>query len=99
MSYTMTPARKAALRKAQRASARKRRGKGKGKLAQAHRRARRNAKISMAANGLVLVGAAGALTYSNRGVIKARASNNPRVRKYMTKKMMKKARKRRASRG
>lgn len=36
-SHSMTPARRAALRKAQEASARKRRGKGKGKLAAANR--------------------------------------------------------------
>lgn len=35
--HSMTPARRAALRKAQAASARKRRGKGKGKLAAANR--------------------------------------------------------------
>ena len=38
-SHRMTPARRAALKKAQAASARKRRGKGKGKLAAAHRQA------------------------------------------------------------
>lgn len=36
--HVMTPARKAALKKAQAASARKRRGKGKGKLAKANRK-------------------------------------------------------------
>lgn len=36
-AYRMTPARRAALKKAQAASARKRRGKGKGKLAAANR--------------------------------------------------------------
>jgi uncharacterized membrane protein YebE (DUF533 family) len=45
-SHTMTPARKAALKKAQMASARKRRGKGKGKLAAANRRADGKRKIS-----------------------------------------------------
>lgn len=38
MAYKMTPKRRAALKKAQAASARKRRGKGKGKLAKANRR-------------------------------------------------------------
>ena len=38
MAYTMTPARRRALQKAQAASARKRRGKGKGKLASANRK-------------------------------------------------------------
>lgn len=37
-SHRMTPARRAALKKAQAASARKRRGKGKGKLAASNRR-------------------------------------------------------------
>lgn len=37
-AYRMTPARRAALKKAQAASARKRRGKGKGKLAAANRK-------------------------------------------------------------
>jgi hypothetical protein len=37
-SHRMTPARRAALKKAQAASARKRRGKGKGKLAAANRK-------------------------------------------------------------
>lgn len=37
-AHRMTPARRAALKKAQAASARKRRGKGKGKLAKANRR-------------------------------------------------------------
>lgn len=40
--HTMTPKRRAALKKAQMASARKRRGKGKGKLAAANRRADKN---------------------------------------------------------
>lgn len=37
-AHSMTPKRRAALKKAQLASARKRRGKGKGKLAAANRR-------------------------------------------------------------
>ena len=37
MAYRMTPARRAALKRAQAASARKRRGRGKGKLAAANR--------------------------------------------------------------
>ena len=52
MAYRMTPARRRALRKAQMASARKRRGKGKGKLAAANRRATRNKRIAMATGGL-----------------------------------------------
>lgn len=74
MAYKMTPARRAALRKAQAASARKRRGRGKGKLAAANRRARRNARIAIAAGGLAGAAmAAGA--YSNRKKIKRGASN------------------------
>jgi len=45
-SHTMTPARRAALKKAQAASARKRRGKGKGKLAAANRKTDSKGKIS-----------------------------------------------------
>lgn len=52
MAYRMTAARRAALRKAQAASARKRRGRGKGKLAAANRRATRNKRIALAAGGL-----------------------------------------------
>lgn len=52
MAYKMTAARRRALRKAQAASARKRRGKGKGKLAAANRRAVRNKRIAMATGGL-----------------------------------------------
>lgn len=60
--YVMTAKRKAALRKAQAVSARKRRGKGNGKLAKAHRRSSRNAKIALATGGLALasMGVAGA---------------------------------------
>jgi len=60
-SHTMTPARRAALKKAQAASARKRRGKGKGKLAAANRkvdsRSSRKGKIVRYA----IAGAGGAL--------------------------------------
>lgn len=51
-THRMTPARRAALKKAQMASARKRRGHGKGKLAAANRRATRNRNIALAAGGL-----------------------------------------------
>jgi hypothetical protein len=54
MAYRMTAARKAALRKAQAASARKRRGRGRGKLAAANRRATRNKRIAVATGGLAL---------------------------------------------
>ena len=64
MAYRMTPARRAALRKAQRISARKRRGKGKGKLAAANRRARRNRNIALATGGLA--GAAMLAGYGKR---------------------------------
>jgi len=56
-----TAKQRAALRKAQIASARKRRGKGKGKLAAAHRRSRRNAQIATGA-GIALVGLAAGIT-------------------------------------
>lgn len=63
-AYRMTAARKSALRKAQMASARKRRGKGKGKLAKANRTATRNKRIAVVAatGGLALAatGVAGA---------------------------------------
>ena len=67
-AYRMTPARRAALKKAQRASARKRRGKGKGKLAAANRkvtryRRTRNALIAAAAVG----GAATLYSHSSTG--------------------------------
>lgn len=59
-----TAKQKAALRKAQLASARKRRGKGKGKLAKANRTASRARKVAVVAatGGLALaaVGVAGA---------------------------------------
>lgn len=57
-AHRMTPARRAALKKAQAASARKRRGKGKGKLARANRKGRNYKRAAIAA-GLV-VAAAGA---------------------------------------
>lgn len=65
MAYRMTPKRKAALRKAQLASARKRRGKGKGKLASANRknsRMKRRVALVAATGGLLggAIGVAGA---------------------------------------
>lgn len=65
-AYRMTPARRRALRKAQMASARKRRGKGKGKLAAANRRATRNKRIAIG-TGLAAGAAIGAVVYTNRG--------------------------------
>lgn len=68
-THRMTPKRKAALRKAQKASARKRRGKGNGKLAAAHRRARRNARIAVGINaGLagVAMAAVGSAYYTRK---------------------------------
>lgn len=54
-THTMTPARKAALKKAQAASARKRRGKGKGKLAAANRAidAKRNSRRGKVIGSLI----------------------------------------------
>lgn len=63
--HRMTPARRAALKKAQAASARKRRGKGKGKLAAAHRHSRRNGQISTAAGLGFAAVAIGAVAYTN----------------------------------
>lgn len=60
MAYKMTPKRRAALRKAQLASARKRRGRGKGKLAKANRSSTRNRRIAVvAATGGLALAAAG----------------------------------------
>ena len=65
--YVMTAKRKAALRKAQLVSARKRRGKGNKKLAKAHRRSSRNAKIVLATGGLAGAAAmAGAMYYTRK---------------------------------
>lgn len=66
MAHTMTPKRRAALRKAQLASARKRRGKGKGKLAAANRtisKQKRRVAVVAATGGLALAaaGVAGAM--------------------------------------
>lgn len=97
MAYTMTPARRAALRKAQKASARKRRGKGTGKLAAANRRARRNRNVAIGMGGLVAA-TAGTAAYYNRNDIKKGMAKNPTIRRQMTKRVMKKARKRRAKR-
>jgi hypothetical protein len=82
MAYRMTAARKAALRKAQAVSARKRRGKGKGKLAKANRSASRNKRIAVVAatGGLALAAAGVAGTY----YAKKTASGGPRP---MSKKM------------
>ena len=69
-SHAMTPARRAALKKAQAASARKRRGKGKGKLASANRRidtGRKNRRrAGYAAAGAVAAAGIGYVAY--RGV-------------------------------
>lgn len=61
--HRMTPARRAALKKAQAASARKRRGKGRGKLAKAnkqvnhYKRSKRRANIRLAAGVGLVAGA------------------------------------------
>lgn len=73
-NYRMTPKRRAALRKAQKISARKRRGKGKGKLAAANRRATRNKRIALATGGLF--GAAMAAGY-----VKGKRSNSYKNKK------------------
>ena len=66
MAYRMTPARRAALRRAQAASARRRRGKGRGKLAAANRRATRNKRIAIAAAAGGLFGASMAMGYAGQ---------------------------------
>lgn len=63
MAYKMTPARRAALKKAQAASARKRKGKKNSTLAKAHARSRRNAKVIAATGGLALAAAGVAGAY------------------------------------
>lgn len=89
-TYRMTPARRAALRKAQLASARKRkRGKRKGKL-------RKAAKIGAA---VAVAGGVGYATYKNKDRIKKQAAKNPYIRKKMAKRLLKQARARRAKRG
>lgn len=77
--HTMTAARKAALRKAQMASARKRRGKGKGKLAKANRSATRNRRIAVVAatGGLALAAAGVAGAY----YVRKTAGGGPKAKK------------------
>lgn len=77
--HAMTPARRAALKKAQMISARKRRGKGKGKLASANRtldRRRRRAGIAAGVIGATLV--AGGAAYAGRSYVKKVASGGPK---------------------
>lgn len=62
--HRMTPARRAALKKAQLASARKRRGHGKGKLAAANRKSRRNARIAVGVGAVAAAGTIGAVAYT-----------------------------------
>jgi hypothetical protein len=90
----MTPARKAALRKAQMASARKRKRKGKPmktKRGRASKRTRAKAGVKVAA---AVLGAAG-VTYAGKRVIRKKAENNMAIRTAMTKKLMAEARARR----
>lgn len=84
-THTMTPARKAALKKAQMASARKRRGKGKGKLAAANRRYDASQSRKSKIMRYAVVGAGGALAAaaayklgkkSNRNFVKKRTSGS-----------------------
>jgi hypothetical protein len=85
-SHTMTPARRAALKKAQMASARKRRGKGKGKLAAANRAAdSKKNKMSTkkkVALGIAYAAAYGAYAYSiNKDIQAIRKSNRENKRR------------------
>lgn len=59
MAKARTAKQRAALRKAQLASARKRRGKGKGKLAKANRSATRSRRMAAVATGGLALAAAG----------------------------------------
>ena len=81
MAYRMTPARRAALRKAQAASARRRRGKGRGKLAAANRRATRNKRIALATGGLAGAAAlaGGVYNYKLGKVNKRLATQNKKL--------------------
>lgn len=73
-----TARQRAALRKAQLASARKRRGKGKGKLAKANRSIRRGRRVSYGAAivGGALVGLGGYRRGVRHGVKNERRRNN-----------------------
>lgn len=64
----MTPKRRAALRKAQAASARKRRGKGKGKLAAANRQVNRANRFRTAVKVGATAAAVGVAAYKARGL-------------------------------
>lgn len=88
MAYRMTAARRAALRKAQQASARKRRRGGK------KSKLRKAAKIAATA---AVVGGVGYATYKNKDRIKKKAAQNPKIRKYMVKRLLAKAKKRKAA--
>ena len=72
--YRMTPKRRAALKRAQAISARKRRGKGRGKLASANRRITRQKRVAVAIGALAGIGAAaylGSRHRSNRTIAKS----------------------------
>lgn len=97
MARAMTPRQRAALRKAQLASARKRKGRGKKK---ASGKKRRLAKAALVAGAVAV---AGGVAYGQRNNVKKRikkkAENNQAIRVAMTKKLMAEARARRAKRG
>lgn len=73
----MTPARRAALRKAQLASARKRRGRGKKRTSSRRTRARR---IAIAAGGAGAVAAVGAGAYVARKKYKSKIAKSKRAK-------------------
>lgn len=73
--HRMTPARRAALKKAQAASARKRRGTGKGKLAAANRKGGISRKRRAFAYGSIAVG------YGALGVAAHRTYRKPKTKK------------------
>lgn len=90
--YVLTAARRKALRKAQLASARKRRGHGRKRSSKSVRRAR----IGKAVAVTVAVGAVaggGAVAYANRKHIRNKLYENPKVREYKIRQLRKKVKK------
>ena len=106
-AHNMTPARRAALRKAQMASARKRKGKPNPRLKAAHAKARKRGRRIGQAAVVVAAGGTAYAAYKHRGAIKAKshaakgkakakvvkkAENNQKVRTEVTRQLMAEAR-------
>ena len=72
-AHNMTPARRAALRKAQMASARKRKGKPNPRLKAAHAKARKRGRRIGQAAVVVAAGGTAYAAYKHRGAIKAKS--------------------------